>query len=242
MAATINPVPTGGTPSGTAPADARCFFGLARRRTVWLPTWRACLLSAVLLTAAGVVFVRTLHPFLEMTRRTGGEVLAVEGWGPDFSFRAAAEEFSRGGYGRLVVTGGPVEKGAPFIGHDTYAALGAATIGSMTGRTNLAIAVPAPQVRTDRTYASAVALRKWLLRSGPLPKKLDVLTTGPHARRTWLLFRAAFPGTVEVGIIAVPDERYDAARWWTSSDGFRTTTSEFIAYLYAKFLFRALAE
>ena len=156
--------------------------------------------------------------------------------------RAAAEEFGQGGYRRLVVTGGPIEKGAPFIGQATYAELGAATIGSITGRTGLAIAVPAPDVRSDRTYASAVALRKWLLRSGALPDKLDVLTTGPHARRTWLLFRAAFPKTVEVGVIAVPDDRYEASRWWTSSDGFRTTTSEFIAYLYAKFLFRAPPE
>ena len=242
MAATPDPMPTAVTPPRTAPADARCFFGLARRRTVWLPTWRACLLSVVLLVSAGVVLVKTLHPFLELTQRAGGGVLAVEGWGPDFSFRAAAEEFSRGGHSQLVVTGGPIEKGAPFIGQDTYAGLGAAMIGSMTGRTDLAIAVPAPQVRTDRTYASAIALRKWLLRSGPLPKKLDVLTTGPHARRTWLLFRAAFPDSVEVGVIAVPDDRYDASRWWTSSDGFRTTTSELIAYLYAKFLFHAPPE
>ncbi len=242
MSATMDPAPTAVTAPGTAPAEDHRCFGLARRRTVWLPTWPACLLSVVLLLVASVVFVKTLHPFLEMTRRAGGEVLAVEGWGPDFSFRAAAEEFSHGGYRRLVVTGGPIEKGAPFIGQATYAELGAATIGSITGRAGLAIAVPAPSVGTDRTYASAVALRKWLLRSGPLPDKLDVLTTGPHARRTWLLFRAAFPRTVEVGIIAVPDDRYDASRWWTSSDGFRTTTSEFIAYLYAKFLFRAPAE
>ncbi len=242
MAMMPNPVPTVVSSQRTATADEVCFFGLARRRTVWLPTWRAGLLSVVVLAIAGAVFVKTLHPFLEMTQRAGGGVLAVEGWGPDFSFRAAAEEFSRGGYSQLVVTGGPIEKGAPFIGQDTYAGLGAATIGSMTGRTNLAIAVPAPEVRTDRTYASAVALRKWLSRSGPLPKKLDVLTTGAHARRTWMLFRTAFPGTVEVGVIAVPDDRYDASRWWTSSDGFRTTTSEFIAYLYAKFLFRAPRE
>ena len=242
MSATMDPAPIAVTAPRTAPAEDRRCFGLARRRTVWVPTWPVVLLSVVLLVGATVVFVKTLHPFLEMTRRVGGEVLAVEGWGPDFSFRAAADEFSLGGYRRLVVTGGPIEKGAPFIGQATYAELGAATIGSITGRTGLAIAVPAPSVRTDRTYASAVALRMWLLRSGPLPDKLDVLTTGPHARRTWLLFRAAFPQTVEVGIIAVPDHRYEAARWWTSSDGFRTTTSEFIAYLYAKFLFRAPPE
>lgn len=239
MSATMDPAPTTVTAPKTAPAEESRCFGLARRRTVWLPTWPVVLLSIVLLGGASGVFVKTLHPFLEMTRRTGGDLVVVEGWMPDFALRAAAGQLEKNGYTRLIVTGGPIEKGAPFLAYGSYAALGASTIDTMTGRTNFAVAVPAPDVRADRTYAAAVALRRWLAASGPLPKNLDVLTIGPHARRTLLLFRAAFPKTVEVGVIAVPDDRYDASRWWTSSDGFRTTTSEFIAYLYAKFLFRA---
>ncbi len=215
---------------------------LFRRRTIWLPTWPACLLVAAVLSATCAAALRMIHPFLEVTRRTGGDLVVVEGWMPDFALRAAAGQLEKNGYTRLIVTGGPIEKGAPFLAYGSYAALGASTIDSMTGRTNFAVAVPAPEVRADRTYAAAVALRRWLAASGPLPKSLDVLTIGPHARRTWLMVRSVFPDSVDVGIIAVPDARYDATRWWTSSDGFRTTTSEFIAYLYAKFLFRAPPE
>ena len=224
------------------PTEGRRCFVLFRRRTVWLPTWPVCLLIAAVFSATCAAALKMIHPFLEVTRRTGGDLVVVEGWMPDFALRAAAGQLKKNGYTRLIVTGGPIEKGAPFLAYGSYAALGASTIDNMTGRTNFAVAIPAPDVRADRTYAAAVALRKWLTASGPLPKSFDVLTIGPHARRTWLLFRAAFPEAVEVGIIAVPDDRYDAARWWTSSDGFRTTTSEFIAYLYAKFLFRAPPE
>ena len=185
----------------------------------------------------GLFCLRGLHPFLEVTERVGGDVLVVEGWSPDFALRTAAEEFDRGAYRHLFVTGGPIEKGAPFLALKTYAELGAETIRRLKQRTNSVTAVPAPDARTDRTFAAAVALKLWLRGHGPAPKRIDVLTLGPHARRTRLLFQKAFGDEVQVGIIAVPDDRYEAARWWTSSDGFRTTTAELIAYLYARFLF-----
>jgi hypothetical protein len=203
-----------------------------------MPTWRGFLVLLALCGGLGIVFLRSVHPFLEITERVGGDVLVAEGWCPDFTLREAGEEYDRGGYRRMFVTGGPIEKGAPFFGFNTYAELGAEIVGRFVGRTNFAVAVPAPAVRTDRTFASALALKRWLAERGPLPEKINVLTTGPHARRTRLLFQEAFGSGTSVGIIAVPDDRYDANRWWTSSDGFRTTTSELIAYLYARLLFR----
>ena len=47
----------------------------------------------------------------------------------------------------------------------------------------------------------------------------------------------AFGPGVAVGIRAAPDERYDAAHWWQSSQGVRTVIDEFVAYLYARLAF-----
>ena len=103
--------------------------------------------------------------------------------------------------------------------------------------TNAVQAVPAPLVRTDRTYASAVALRDWLHGHGGPVAGLNVISVGPHARRTRLLFERALGQGTTVGIIALEDREYDPGRWWKSSQGFRTVTGEWLAYGYARLLF-----
>lgn len=213
-------------------------FSLFRRRLCPVPTWRGWLALAGLALLTVLAFLRLSHPFLSVTNRVGGELLVVEGWCPDFAFKAAIQEFNSGGRRALLVTGGPLEKGEPLSEFRTYAELGAATLARLGLATDVVTPVPAPKVRQDRTYTSAVALRRWLAARGPLPAKLDVVSAGAHARRTRLLFQKAFGDATEIGIIAVADERYEPDRWWRSSMGFRTTTGELIGYAYARLLFR----
>ena len=77
---------------------------------------------------------------------------------------------------------------------------------------------------------------------GVAANALNIITSGAHSRRTRLIFEKAFGDGVAVGVIASRDRDFDPRRWWTSSSGFRTVTGEIIAYLYARFLFRASAE
>lgn len=91
-----------------------------------------------------------------------------------------------------------------------------------------------PKVQRDRTYSSAAALRNWWLQRGDRSVVFNVVTTSAHARRTRLLFEKAFGPEAKIGIIAVPDERFDGTRWWGSSQGVRTVTEELIGYLYAR--------
>ena len=65
---------------------------------------------------------------------------------------------------------------------------------------------------------------------------IDVVSSGVHARRTWLLFEKAFP-SVDVGIISITPNSYDTSRWWLFSEGVRSVISESIAYIYARFIF-----
>lgn len=214
-----------------------CCGGMLRRRICFMPTWRGwlCLGAAVWLTIYGLV--QRVHSFLALNQPITAKVLVVDGWGADFALKAAIDQFHRGGYQQILVTGGPLEKGVPLAEFKTHAELGAATLRAMGFKGNL-LAVPAPETKKDRTYVSALTLKRWLRERSALPARFNLLSTGPHARRSWLLFQVAFGPNAEIGVISVPDEHYDARRWWTTSLGFRTVVDEVVAYFYARVLFR----
>lgn len=206
---------------------------LVRPRTLVVPTWRGGLLLLVSCGLLAGIAIRTVHPFLAVTDRVPARVLVIEGWIPDRALRAGLEEFRRGGYRELLLTGGPLESGAPLSEFGSFAELARATLVRMGAPAEVLHAVPAPAVQRDRTFASAVALRDWLRRQGRSSEPFNVVSDDVHARRTRALFERAFGGRAEIGIIAVPDPRFDGASWWRSSQGFRTVTDEVIGYLYA---------
>ncbi|MEI6084404.1 MAG: ElyC/SanA/YdcF family protein [Verrucomicrobiota bacterium] len=210
------------------------FFQLVRRRECWALTRRGWLL--VILLAAGLAWgaVKTVYPFLATNEPLAGGTLVVEGWGNDEISQAAVAEIRRQHYRRVIVTGGPIEYGALLVEYPTFAEAGAAILLRLGLDTNEVIAVPAPRVVRDRTYAAAVALRDWLDRRRDPETKLTVMTAGPHARRTQYLFQRALEPHRQVGVLAIPPRAYTPARWWLSSAGFRTVTGEAIAYAYVR--------
>lgn len=214
-------------------------LGMLQRRSALRLTWRgwaALLLAGIVLVA---VVMRGTFPFLAVSDPKPGSLLVVEGWVPDYTIGEAIAEFRRESYEVLLVSGGPIEKGAPFSDFGSYAEFGAATavrLGLDPGKVR---AAPARETRQDRTYNSAVAIRGWLQQRGAIPPRINVVSLGPHARRTQLLYKAAFEGLADIGVIAVDDRSYDGPRWWTSSPGFRAVTGELIAYGYARLFFRA---
>lgn len=211
--------------------------GLFRKKTFWVPSWRGCLLMLFLVAGTATLAVRNVHPFLALSDPRPAELLVVEGWAPDYVFAEAIAEFRRGSYRQVLVTGGPVDAGAPLTQHKTYAALGASILIAMGLESSKVEAVPAPSARQDRTFASALALAKWL---GNHPSKtpgLNLVSLGAHSRRSRLLFEQALGSGLGVGILSVQDQRYDPAHWWRSSAGFRLVLDEVFAYAYTKLLF-----
>ena len=185
--------------------------------------------------AALITFgIRGAYPFLAVNDPVDNGALVVEGWLPDYAFQEAITEFRRGHHSKIFVTGGPLESGAPLSEYSTFAELGAATLVRLGLDTNAVQAVPAPRVRLDRTYASAVALKNWLDPHGVAETNFNVISLGPHSRRSRLLFEKALGRDYKVGIIAVENQDYDAERWWASSAGVRTMTDEMIAYVYTR--------
>lgn len=182
------------------------------------------------------IFLRA-QPFLAPVDRVDARVLVVEGWCDDFVMEEAIREYERGGYTNVFVTGGPVDKGAVLSEFGNYAHIGALTLRKMARTPIPLVAVPAPRVDRDRTYSTAVALRHWFESRGDTPPRINLVTVGAHARRSRLLFEKALGPETEVGILAVEDPYYDPKRWWVTSFGVRTVTSELIAYLYSSLLF-----
>jgi hypothetical protein len=103
-------------------------------------------------------------------------------------------------------------------------------------------AVPAPPVRRDRTYTSAVALAKRFQIESVPPTEINLVSVGPHCRRSRMLFAKALGDGIRVGILPVAPDDYDPAHWWRSSQGFRTVSGEVIAYVYARLFFNPAEE
>ena len=178
-----------------------------------------------------------VHPFLAANQPVNGEILIVEGWLPKYAFEIAINEFRSHNYRLLITTGGPIPSGTYISKYKTFAEFGSAIIKNLGFEEKRLVAVSSPVVDRDRTYASAIALKKWLLHSGLLVKSINVLSLGPHARRTWILFRKAFGNEIKIGIISVDNSTYDPARWWKYSSGVRAIINETIAYIYARWVF-----
>jgi uncharacterized SAM-binding protein YcdF (DUF218 family) len=225
-----------------AAREATACLGLLRRRACWCLTWRGALVLLGLIALLGWLGLGTIHPFLAVTETVPARVLVVEGWGSDDILQRAVSEFNTGAYDRIHVTGVPLDRGEPLSEYKSWAEHGAERLRRYGLAANVVVATPAPAVRQDRTFASAVALRRWFETNGGAPDSVNVITGGAHARRTRLLFQQALGDAVQVGIIAHPNPNYDPALWWRSSTGVRAVVDETVAWCYARLFFEPPAE
>lgn len=212
-------------------------LGLFRRREIWLPTWKGWLALGLFALALGVTAITFTVPFLAPVLPQSRGILVVEGWLPDYALEEAKRTFETHPYERMVVTGVPIELGFHISKEKNYAQLAATTLKHLGLREDAVVTVSSPEVRRDRTYSTSRQVRTWLDRNKPgVP--VDVFTLGVHARRSWLLYRLGLGSGYTVGVIAARDERFDPDEWWKTSSGFRTVSSEALAYVYAKLFFR----
>lgn len=213
----------------------RGFF--VRRREVWTLTWPARLLLLAVVLGGALLFARGAGDFLAVTAPAGGDYLVVEGWMPAYTYRAAAELWKTGRYRRVVAVRAVPDDAVPGPDAAEYSSMGGLIRAGIPREA--IVEATGTGVQQDRTFHSAMKVRQWLAAQNISAARLDVLTMGPHARRSRLLFRKALGEGFEVGVIAVADRRFDSAHWWRTSEGVRSVLGEFIAYLYARFFFDA---
>jgi hypothetical protein len=94
--------------------------------------------------------------------------------------------------------------------------------------------VPSAEVKKDRTEASAISLKEWLVSNPHVieDQRFVLVTQAAHARRSWMTFRRVFGPEWMIEIIALPPDRYDPAAWWTTSAGCKDVIGEAVACLY----------
>jgi hypothetical protein len=193
------------------------------------------LLAALLLL--GVVAMAMMYPFLAPTNRVTTELLVVEGWIPTYALEQVADEFTRQNSRQVIVVRALYDSTNKFESGRFMAEYLVESLTRLGLPKERVHALFPDAARKDRTYCSAVAVKKWLQERGVSVKSLNLVTLGPHARRSRLLYQEVFGSGTCIGVIALADKAYDPARWWCSSAGVREVISECIAYCYAKFIF-----
>lgn len=208
-------------------------FRLFVKKPVYVPTILGWLLLSGCVAGLSFVAVDRAYPFLAYESPNDAEVFIIEGWVPDDVLDRSLAPFQNDRSRLFIATGGPLEVGSQLAQYRTYAELTAARLLQMGFEAEQVVAVPCEAVDRDRTHATALALREWLA-NHPGVNRANLVTKGPHARRSFIIFRGVLPDTFELGVCAVPPRDYDPERWWASSSGFRAVVSETIAYTYAR--------
>ena len=211
---------------------------LADKRVRWGLTSWGWLTLLLLVTASVIIFLKTIVPFLCIERTIDADVMIVEGYVPEYSYKKIMNIFDENNYTLLVASGTSYEQGFIISGYNTAADLIGATLLSMGfDSTRLAIVPLSPEIQIDRTYNSALVVKKYLLENHPEVKRVNVISQSVHARRSLRLYRQAMGDEIEVGNIVVPADYFDAGNWYKNSRGFRAVTNEAVAYFYVLFFF-----
>jgi len=191
-----------------------------------------CLAILGCLLALGALLVFQIHPFLAINAPVQAEVLVVEGWLPDYALEQVVTEFQQGGYQTIVVLGEPLRHGYFLSQYKSYAYLAAATLTHLGIESEKIIPLPVLRVDRDRTQTAALIFKQWLSTNHSDLQAINLYSLGPHARRSWLLFKQVLP-EMQIGIIAGVPREYPPSYWWKYSAGVRWVLSEAIGYGYA---------
>jgi hypothetical protein len=227
------------SPNSTTPARkswrSTIREALLVRRECWVLTWNGRLLVLAVTAALTVILGRGIGAFLAITSPVGGQFLVVEGWMPTYAYREAAAQFRKGNYQKAIAAG--------TLDWDASGELRNHSGGEKLVRFGVAgelvVSTSSDEIRHDRTFHAALTVKRWLQDQGLRTTSIDIVTIGPHARRSRLLYEKALGAEVKVGVIAVEDRRFDPNHWWRSSVGVRAVVGEAIAYMYARLFFWA---
>jgi hypothetical protein len=163
-------------------------------------------------------------------------VFIIEGWLPDYCLEQFLQRYDPDTIDKIFVTGGPLEQGSYLKEFNTFAAVSAASLKKIGFADSIIIEVPSPYVQKDRTFASALALKKFISDKSTIDSA-TIITLGVHARRSKLLFQKAFSDSTKIGVISIRNRDYDPGHWYMSSMGLKTVLVEIISYIYTKLFF-----
>ena len=228
---------TSGTEHLSLPPRPRMALGgIFVRRESWGFSLLGKFLLALALAVLAIGCGLGLYSFLAVTDPVPTEILVVDGWLPTYLLERAAAEFARGHYSQVLAVREADESELSELDASRSDYVVEILVRHGIPQNRLA-SVLFPPVQKDRTFYSALAIQEWFRQHGKTLTSLNVVTVGPHARRSRLLYRKALGNHVRIGIIGLDDPAYDGRRWWTSSEGMREVLFEGMAYLYVRLVF-----
>lgn len=196
-----------------------------------MPTWQGSLLLFLLVSGLFYSAIIRIYPFLAQHHPVANaEVIIIEGWLADAEMDKVVKSILPGQI--LVTTGGPVTFGGILFKGKTYAEVAAERLSLLGMDPEKIICAPAPDVRSDRTYASALAARDVLKQRGLFGKTSNIYSLGAHSRRSLYLYKRAFGSDYPVGIVSLESQEADLRHWWRSSLAFKQVFGELIAWVY----------
>jgi uncharacterized SAM-binding protein YcdF (DUF218 family) len=208
-----------------------------RKKERWTLTLWGWLMALGLLIGVVVGVARGLYPFLAVSRVTYADILVVEGWIHSDSVEQVAQAFQATSYKDMVVVAAVTDAKSKWDSGRYKAEYIAGALESAGVPKDCIQVIYCDAGRKDRTYSCARTVREWLHKREKPVQAIDVVTIGPHARRSRLLFKKAMGSTVRVGVLAMDEREYDPVHWWRSSEGIREVLFEGVAYIYAKWFF-----
>lgn len=203
------------------------------KKPLYVPTLLGWLLLVIVTAALSVVCIGNAYSFLAYQRPVDADVFIIEGWVPDHVLEECPASLQSHACRLVLATGGPLSVGSDLSQYHSYAEMTAARLAELGFQEEQIIALPNEGVDKGRTYAAALEVRQWLSEH-PDVTGANLVTLGPHARRSYLTFRRVLPPTFALGVCAVPPREYDSDCWWRCSAGARTVVGEGIAYFYAR--------
>lgn len=210
---------------------------LTKKKECTVLTWPAKIILFAALTVIFLFVSFKIPLFLSLNNPINGKYLVLDGIMPDYSIQRAIEIFNNQNYTTIVATGSKLEAGYFISEKSTMAELTYATFVELGFDSTKIIVIPEGDILKDRTYTSALSLKKYFEKHQITNAEIDILAIGCHARRSKMLFKLALGDNFNVGVYALPDNSFDINRWWKTSKGVRTVISETIGYFYAKVFF-----
>ena len=207
-----------------------------KQYSLYLPRWWFAITIAAVLSFTIVIVVRNIGSYLSVTEPANSTYLVVEGWQDEYSLKKALELFQSNNYKILLTTGGAI-KGITKSRYKSYADYAAAFFLSQGIDEDKLVAVPTPDSAQNRTFLSAVMVRKWFEKEGVSLLSVDVFTEGVHARRTKFLYELAFKNSTKIGIYSSIPQSYNISSWWTSSEGAKSVITEIVGLTWVSCCF-----
>ncbi len=204
----------------------------SRKLTIW--GWLSiCIVCIVICT----LFARNIHTYLAMNTPVEAEIWVVEGHVGDVVIDSVVNNYRKGKCSVIFATGIPIGKEFLCDQFSNYADLNVATLIAKGVDSAHVHSAPCDPIQKDRSYASALALKAKLRELDYMPGRINIVSQGTHARRSYVLFKKALGEEWKVGCISYSDLSYNPRKWWKSSYGMRAVVYECLAYVYAILFF-----